>query len=157
MGTLLRELQWGPEDCPVNDLTHLWFARRSTGEWRGKTICCWKVKYAKEIIGIIFFCPTWASCLKVGSSVRLQFYKAELNMFFFLSYSAVRMLLLVQSTTLVMVAHIWESTRTTQSSTHTDCWASICLLTIILLSEASPLSWSHTQAGTGKKCTQTIS
>ena len=155
MGTLLRELQWGPEDCPVNDLTHLWFARRSTGEWRGKTICCWKVIYTREIIvGLSSFGPTWAPCLKVWSSIRLQGWTKS---FFLLSYSAVRMLLLVQSTMLVMVARIWESMRTTQSSTHMDCWASICLLTIILLSEASPLSWSRTQAGTGRKCTQTIS
>jgi len=81
---------------------------------------------------------------------------AELKLFLLL-YSTVRRLLHARSTMLVMVERIRESTRTTRSSTHMDWWASICLLTITLLSEVSLQSWSRTPAGMERRCTQTIS
>jgi hypothetical protein len=65
---------------------------------------------------IIFFWSYWPLVLKWEVVLDC---KAELICFSLL-YSAVRMLLLVQSTMLVMVERIWESMRTTQSSTHMD-------------------------------------
>lgn len=76
--------------------------------------------YTKGIIvGLSSFGPY---CGLQFRSVKVVLgYNAELNLFFLLSYSAVRMLLLVQSTMLVMVERSWESTRTTQLSTHMVC------------------------------------